>query len=200
MFTGIIEQSLPVQKISNSQTGQQISINVKGFPHTLNNGQSVAVNGVCLTVVSANSNMITFNIIPETLRKTNLGQLKPGDQVNIERSLKAGDPIDGHFVLGHIDTKAKVTEIQAEGEEYIIWVSIPDSITTYITQHGSIAINGTSLTIARVEEDKFAVALIPTTLERTNLGMIQVDDDVNIEADYLAKQVHRFVSKQRREP
>lgn len=187
MFTGIIEQSAPVTSIQDQSGGKRLGIELQDIASEISHGDSIAINGVCLTVADIADATISFDIISETLSKTNLGQLQSGHLVNIERSLKIGDRLDGHFVLGHVDGVAKITEVEKTKNDYILWCKPPADLLPYIIEHGSVALNGVSLTIARTKKDTFAVALIPTTLELTNLDQLEVSSLVNLEADYLAK-------------
>jgi len=158
-------------------------------------GASVAVSGICLTVVSATGCDLEFDVIHETLRRSNLGETRTGGLVNLERSLRIGDRMDGHFVQGHVDGTATVEEVRAADEDYVILLRPDESLIPYIIPKGAICIEGASLTIADIGEQGFTVALIPTTLARTNLGSLRVGDAVNIETDVMARTIVHCLSK-----
>jgi riboflavin synthase alpha subunit len=153
----------------------------------------VAINGVCLTVASLDPPHATFEIVPETLRRSTLGTLQSGERVNIEHSLRAGAPIDGHFVQGHVDGVGTVTAVDVAGGDYILSITPPAALMRYMVPKGSVALDGVSLTIAAVEHDHFTVALVPTTLARTTLGERGTGDTVNIETDLLVRAVARLL-------
>jgi len=195
MFTGIIEDLGIVKKITNTE----LSVSTK-----LNNikiGESIAVNGVCLTVTSYRSQVISFDLSEETLKKTNLGELKPRDEVNLERAIKVGERLGGHFLTGHIEGVGKILSIKAENETKIFEFSISEEIAKYLVSKGSIAVDGISLTIVSVNQSPitnyqsptFTVAVIPYTLENTTLGFKKVSDSVNLEPDILAKYMESFI-------
>jgi riboflavin synthase len=156
-------------------------------------GASVALNGCCLTAVAIQGDRLEFQAGAETLSRTNLGQLKPGDRVNFEPSLKAGDPLGGHYVSGHIDGLGTVDRRDDDAEWSTFWFRVPAALTRQMASKGSVAVDGISLTLVDVEEDRFSVALIPHTLEATTLGARQPGDAVNIETDILAKYVERMM-------
>lgn len=190
MFTGIIEALGVVRESAHAPYGKTLSIEVPA-DWGLEPGASVAINGACLTVRRVSSSLASFDVVTETLRKTNLGELRPGDKVNLERSLKAGGRIDGHFVLGHVDGVGIVRRI---GQESIF--SAPAELAPFLAEKGSVAVDGVSLTIVSATEGSFSVALIPFTLEHTTLGLRRPEDRVNIETDVLAKYVYRILGKQ----
>lgn len=156
-------------------------------------GDSVAINGCCLTVVEIAGAEWSFQAGEETLSKTNLGRLQPGDAVNLERPLRAGGELGGHFVQGHVDGVGIVDAIDRDGEWVTMWFRIPDELARYVVPKGSVAVDGISLTVVNVEGSRFSVALIPHTLDVTTLGLRAVGDAVNIETDILAKYVERLV-------
>jgi len=157
-------------------------------------GDSVSVAGVCLTVVPSDEGGLAFDVVPETLSRTALGDLTAGDSVNLEPSLRVGDPLGGHVVQGHVDAVGRVRSITPEGESRRVWVDAPEAIVRYCLEKGSIAVDGVSLTVAALDDDGFEVALIPHTLEVTTLGALEPGDEVNLEADVLAKVVERLVA------
>jgi riboflavin synthase len=156
-------------------------------------GQSVAVNGCCLTIAEAGRGQLQFDVIQETLSKTNLGQLTGGDEVNVERSLRAGDRLDGHFVQGHVDSTARLLDQVANEREWRLTIETPVALAKYIVPKGSVTVDGVSLTLAAVHRDRFEVALIPTTLNLTTLGRRPIGWPFNLEADILAKTVVNYL-------
>ena len=150
-------------------------------------GDSVAISGVCLTVASREDGRLAFDVVPETLARTTLGAVHEGDEVNVEPALRAGDPLGGHIVQGHVDG---VGSLRERGE--LTWFDAPAEIVRYCVEKGSIAVDGTSLTVAAIDDDGFAVALVPHTLEATTLGSLAPGDGVNLEVDVLAKYVERL--------
>lgn len=189
MFTGIIEHLGSVTAVRPTAGGKRLSIDAGPCAADLKPGASLAVNGVCLTVVTLDGSAASFDVIAETLRCSNLGALSVGDGVNLERSLRAGDRIDGHFVLGHVDGTAVVDRRDAGDAEFKLWLRPAAALLPYIVPKGGIALDGISLTIADVTDDRFSVALIPTTLERTTLGHRRPGDAINVESDLLARIV-----------
>lgn len=154
-------------------------------------GESIAVNGCCLTVVAIDGKAFGFDVGPETLKLTNLGRLAAGERVNLERSLKVGDELGGHFVSGHIDAMGLVDERIDDAEWSTVWFRVPPRLTAQMAAKGSVAVNGVSLTLVDVEVQRFSVMLIPHTLSVTNLGALKPRDKVNIETDILAKYVEK---------
>jgi riboflavin synthase alpha subunit len=190
MFTGIVREIGSVEAFDDSRL-------VVGAPETAGGvavGDSVAVAGVCLTVVEAGEGRLAFDVVPETLSRTALGRLEPGDCLNLEPSLRVGDPLGGHVVQGHVDAVGRVRSVTPEGDSRRVWVDAPESIVHYCLEKGSIAVDGVSLTVAALDDDGFEVALIPHTLVVTTLGYLESGDDVNLEADVLAKVVERLVA------
>ena len=156
-------------------------------------GESVAVNGVCLTVQGAVATQLTFHAVPETLARSTIGHLLPGDPVNVEPALRAGDPLGGHYVQGHVDAVGRVQSVEAQGEGLRVFVEAPNDVLRYCVEKGSIAIDGVSLTIAEVAEDAFSVVLVPHTLNATTLAALTPGREVNLEVDVLAKYVERIL-------
>ena len=193
MFTGIIERTLNVIGVADGPNFRRITLpRVWG---DVKAGESIAVNGCCLTVAQLSEGEIGFDVIGETLSKTNLGALTSGDPVNLERSLRVGDRIDGHFVQGHVDGLARLIEVSVNGTEWRMTAVAPPGLGKYLVPKGSVAIDGVSLTIAALDGDRFTVALIPTTLEMTNLKGRQVGWLFNFEADTFAKTVVSFLER-----
>ena len=199
MFTGIIQAVGVVRSVRPQPAGARLEIDAPDLPRPIPDGASICVSGVCLTVVSSNSTGITFDVVPETLSCSTLGSLRPGGRVNLEPSLRADGRLDGHIVQGHVDGKARVRRVERSGDSQVWTFSADADLLPYVIPKGSIAIDGVSLTIARVEGDAFSVALIPTTLARTTLGGLRVGDEVNIETDILARTVVATLQRMRGE-
>jgi riboflavin synthase len=197
MFTGIIEGVGMVTSISKSNSGAEVIIRVRlgKFGRGLKKGDSVCINGACLTATKLSRGEAEFEMVSETIRRTNLGQTKPGEMVNIERSLRVGDRLEGHFVLGHVDGTGVIDYIQKMSSETTIWIKLDERLTKSLAPKGSIAVDGVSLTLVGVEGDRVSVSLIPHTLKVTTLGMKRRGDRVNIETDILAKYVMTNLSK-----
>jgi riboflavin synthase len=193
MFTGIVERSVHVAAVSEGTGFVRLSLAASW--NDIKSGDSVAVNGVCLTVAELTPPTIGFDVIPETLRKTNLGLLKAGDLVNVERPLRAGDRIDGHFVQGHVDGVAQLIKQIGDEKEWRLTIHPPAELMKYIIPKGSVAIDGVSLTIASVERDHFDVALIPTTLKLTTLATRPIGWPFNLETDMLAKTIVGYLDR-----
>jgi riboflavin synthase len=194
MFTGIVEKMAEVAEAVDSPHFRRVTLAVN--LDDLHLGQSVAVNGCCLTLAEISVGRAGFDVIKETLDKTNLGLLKPGDSVNIERSVKAGDRIDGHFVQGHVDGRANLTKVIANASESRLTLEAPADLAKYIIPKGSVALDGVSLTIAAVRGNLFEVALIPTTLRMTTLGQKAIGWPFNLEADVLSKTIVTWLERQ----
>jgi riboflavin synthase len=195
VFTGLIEEVGRVLWIRMSDRGTQLQLTApKLAPHTAV-GDSIAVNGCCLTVSAHRDEQITFDVLEETLERTNLKQLRRDSPVNLERALIAGAPMGGHFVQGHIDCSARVISFERTKEDYRLEVDLPADFAHYAAYKGSVAINGISLTIAELLGKSFAVWIIPHTKRHTNIDKIAAGDLVNIEFDILAKYVERMLAR-----
>jgi len=194
MFTGLVEILGKVHsRTSAARVGVFLSIEAPVIAPQLALGESVAVNGVCLTVVATSANCFSFEVGPETLLKTNLGTLQHGERVNLERSLRVGDRLGGHFVQGHVDGVGTIQERRIEGEWEFVRFNCPAEMTCLMVPKGSIAVDGVSLTLVEVGADFFSVMLIPHTLDNTTLGFKKVGDRVNLETDMLAKHVRKLL-------
>jgi len=191
MFTGIIERTLRV--IGVSKGPKFLRLTLPTFADDIAAGESIAINGVCLSVAEMSAGELGFDVIKETLERTNLGSLAAGDEVNIERSMRVGDRIDGHFVQGHIDATGLLINQINEADEWRLTIEAPPAIAKYVVPKGSIALDGVSLTIASVRRNVFEVALIPTTLKLTTLGNRAAGWRFNLEADILAKTVIHYL-------
>ncbi len=189
MFTGLIETLGTVARVKSEGAGRLIVIAAPALATEMALGDSVAVNGACLTVVERGADTIAFQAGPETLLRTNLGDLKAGERVNLERALRVGDRLGGHFVQGHVDGLGRIAERLRQGDWELVWFACPADLTRQMVPKGSVAVDGISLTIVDVTADRFSVALIPHTLAQTTLGFKQSGDSVNLETDLLAKYV-----------
>ena len=192
MFTGIIVGTGKVTKLdqkTKNRSAVQMTVNLGKYAKGLKIGQSVAINGVCLSATKISKNNCIFEMIDETTKKTDLGNVKAGSTVNIERSLKVGDRLEGHFVLGHIDGVATITKIEKKPKEVKFWFKIPKKLTKYVVKKGSIALDGISLTVVDAKKDLASVCLIPHTIKVTNFKSKKVGDKLNIETDILGKYI-----------
>ena len=192
MFTGIVEGIGIVNKISKitkNRSAIEMTIDLGKQVKGLKIGQSVALNGVCLTATKLSKSKCIFEMIEETTKKTDLGNLKIGGVVNIERSLKAGDRLEGHFVLGHVDGVGVIKKILKKPKEVQVYFEVPKNLAKYVVKKGSIAIDGISLTVVDIKKTLTSVSLIPHTIEITNFHTKKVGDKVNIETDILGKYI-----------
>ena len=194
MFTGIIESAGEVQSIEVRAEGARLVVKAPEMAATTGIGDSVAVNGVCLTAVELRDGQIAFDAITETLSRTNLGQLKLGQKVNLERPLRANGRFDGHVVQGHVDGTAVLVSVAEEGAAHRLRLRLPPELLRYVVEKGSIALDGISLTVAGVGDDWLEVAIIPHTWQVTSLGHKTPGDTVNVEVDILAKYVERLLA------
>jgi len=192
MFTGIIEGVGKVEKITQNTKNRsafQMTVDLGKNAKGLKVGQSVALNGVCLSATKISKNKCDFQMIDETIKKTDLGNLVKGSKVNIERSLKVGDRMEGHFVLGHVDGVAIIKKIEKKPKEIKVWFEVPKKLAKFVVKKGSIAIDGISLTVVDVTKNKSSVCLIPHTMKMTNFHSKKVGDKINIETDILGKYI-----------
>jgi riboflavin synthase len=192
MFTGLIEALGEIVEVKPTPAGFRLRLSTTLSPE-LTAGDSLAVNGVCLTVVSANILGVHMDVSPETIRVSALGSLKRGDSVNLERPLRADGRIGGHFVQGHVDATGSIEELRQEGDSWWVTVTVPPSLGAQIVRKGSIAVDGISLTVAGLDDRRFDVQVIPYTWEHTNLRWAKVNDLVNLECDMLGKYVLRAI-------
>ena len=188
MFTGIIEELGQVQNISRRTNNTLFAIKADRILADINIGDSISVNGVCLTVVKKERQVLFFEVIPQTLRLTNLGHLRISERVNLERSLRAGDRLSGHFVMGHVDCTGVIRKKIHLRQEISLMIGIPKEFIKYCIPKGSIAVDGISLTLAEARSDTFSVYIIPHTLKNTTLGFKGPSSKVNIEFDILTKR------------
>lgn len=194
MFTGIIEEIGTIKVLKKEANNLHITVE-SSITDELKVDQSIAHNGVCLTVVSIKDTVYTVTAIDETLLKTNLGQLKEGAKVNLERAMKLGDRLDGHIVQGHVDQTGICTNIEEADGSWIFTFEYNSSLNNITIEKGSITINGVSLTVVNSKESSFSVAIIPYTYEHTNFHTLKVNDTVNLEFDVLGKYVSRLMNK-----
>ncbi len=190
MFTGIVEgigKVLKIQKSTTNRSAVKMTVDLGKHSKGLKIGQSVAINGVCLTVTGISKSKCNFEMIDETTKRTDLGNLKVGGIVNIERSLKVGDRMEGHFVLGHVDGVGTIKKIEKRPKEIKVWFEIPKHLSRFVVEKGSIAIDGISLTVVDVKKNLASVCLIPHTVQVTNFQTRNVGDKINIETDILGK-------------
>src|SRR5438477_13053497 len=195
MFTGLVEEVGNVTSIRERERSKQLQIVAPRTAKKLRAGDSVAVNGCCLTVSAHRGDQLTFDLLGETLDRTNLKGLRRDSPVNLERALIAGAPMGGHFVQGHIDCSAKAISFERTGEDYRLEVDLPKDFAHYAAYKGSVAINGISLTIAELLGKSFAVWIIPHTRRHTNIDKVEVGALVNVEFDILAKYVERMLAR-----
>jgi len=195
MFTGLVREVGEVGWLRRTDQAVQLMVIAPRTASRVARGESVAVNGCCLTVATHRDKQLMFDLLEETLDRTNLGAIKPGDPVNLERALRVDGRLGGHFVQGHVDCTAKVVSVTEKGPDVRLEISLPEEFARYTTFKGSIAVNGVSLTVAELGPKSFTVWIIPHTLEATNLGDLQDGDSVNLEFDVLAKYVERLVSQ-----
>ncbi len=193
MFTGIIEEVGEVRDVMLDSGGSRVQV-ACSFVDQLQEGQSVSVSGVCLTVESTGTSWFEVFLSRETREKTSFGDISVGERVNLERAMSVGGRFDGHFVQGHVDTVTEVVGVSSVGDDWEFVFRLPDGIARYVVEKGSVAVDGISLTVASVNEDSFRVAVIPTTWEETGLSEKQEGDAVNLEVDVIAKYVERLVA------
>jgi riboflavin synthase len=194
LFTGIVRERGRVEAVDGGDTGVRLRVSA---PQTAASGialgDSVAIGGVCLTVVAIDGAELSFDAVPETLSRTALGRRTAGDDVNVEPALRAGDPMGGHVVQGHVDGTGAVRSVEPEGDGKRIWIDAAPDLLRYCIEKGSVAVDGVSLTVAELDDAGFAVALIPHTLAETTIGALAPGDTVNLEVDVLAKYVERLL-------
>jgi len=195
VFTGLVREVGEVVSVERDGGGVRLAVRSPITAADAAVGDSVAISGVCLTVVEAPDGVVVFDAVPETLARTTLELLRPGARVNVEPALRAGDPLGGHYVQGHVDGVGTVRSVDPEGDATRVWFDAPSEILRYAVEKGSITVDGTSLTVAALGGDAFAVALVPHTLRATTLGHLEAGDRVNLEVDVLAKYVERLVAR-----
>jgi riboflavin synthase len=194
MFTGLVEVLGVVRDLVSDGAGRRLTVAAAEIAAELSLGDSVAVNGACLTAVAHDVETCSFQLAPETLQRTNLGELRCGDRVNLERSLRLSDRLGGHLVQGHVDGVGRVAERRTEGDWVTMWFTCPPELAAQMVSKGSVTVDGVSLTLVEVGAERFSVALIPHTLAHTTLGFKGPGAPVNLETDLLAKYVWKYLS------
>ncbi len=194
MFSGIIEEIGLIEKIEKINNGIKLFVSANKIFDDLKIGDSVSINGVCLTVTSINKNYFTADAVGETLNKTTFSDFKPKSYVNLERAIKYNERIGGHLIQGHVNAKAKIVNFKQRGENYLLQIEVPGELTKYMIKEGSIAVDGISLTIADLNENTISISIIPHTFENTILKYKKENDFVNIEVDYIAKYLENFTN------
>jgi riboflavin synthase len=198
VFTGLIADRGSVSALELDHAGAKLRIATR-LAAELGEGDSIAVNGVCLTATDVREDAFTAEVMAETLRRSSLGALRAGAPVNLELALRAGDRLGGHVVQGHVDGTGTVAEIRAEGIARVLEIEVEPSLRRYLVEKGSVALDGVSLTVSALSERGFAVSLIPETLQRTGLGAVEVGAALNVEVDVLAKHVERLLGSRLQE-
>jgi len=194
MFTGIVRERGRVVRADGGPDGLALELEAPETAALSAIGDSVSIAGACLTVTSVADGRMSFHAVPETIERSSLGRLQAGEDVNVEPALRVGDPLGGHYVQGHVDAVGVVRALDPEGEGARLWVDAPPEVLRYCVDKGSIAVEGVSLTIAGLDAEGFAIALVPHTLEATTLGALVPGDPVNVEVDVLAKYVEKLVA------
>jgi riboflavin synthase len=194
VFTGIVREVGRLHALSGDENGVRLELAAPRTAGEVTIGDSVALSGVCLTVESVKGDRMVFHAVPETLRRTTLGRLGEGAEINVETAVRAGEPLGGHYVQGHVDAVGRIQSVEAEGEGLRVVVEAPPEVLRLCVEKGSIAVEGVALTVAELYDDAFAVALVPHTLEATTLSELAPGREVNLEADVLAKYVERLAS------
>ncbi len=199
MFTGLVETVGTIESREEFDQGMRFRLVAPGFAETLSDGESVALDGVCHTVfeVDVSNHSFRFESIRTTLSRTTLGEFEPGRLVNLERAIRAGDPMGGHLVQGHVDGTGEMTEVETAGETVFLRVRLPQEVRRLTVLYGSIAIDGISLTVNRLMDDVAEVAIIPYTFQHTNVSRLRSGDRVNLEADMIGKYVDRLLEPYR---
>jgi riboflavin synthase len=194
MFTGLVEEVGECLWLRRSTSGTQLTLTARTVNRSIHTGDSVAINGCCLTLTAHRREQLVFDLLEETLQRTNLRNLRQGAPVNLERALRADARLGGHFVQGHVDAVGTILKAEDEGKDRKIVIRVPQEFMRYVAWKGSIAINGVSLTVGELSEDSLAVWIIPHTLKKTNLGALAENDPVNLEFDILAKYAERLLA------
>jgi riboflavin synthase len=194
MFTGIVQEVGEVRSVDHASGGSRLAIAMARSAPGVGLGDSVAVDGACLTATAIDGETVSFDAMGETLARTTLGSLAPGTRVNVEPALRAGDALGGHVVQGHVDAVADVVDVRPDGIADVVRIRVPDGLERYLVEKGSVAVAGVSLTVSAVADDSFEVWLIPHTREVTTLGQLVPGARLNVEVDQLAKYVERLIA------
>jgi riboflavin synthase len=195
MFTGIVQRLAPVVSVRPTPSGARIAIDLADLAAHANHGDSICINGVCLTLTEKDGTVGQFDAVTETLDHSTLARLKPGDKVNVEPSLRVGDQLGGHFVLGHVDGVGRIAGIVPSGNSATLTMTVDRALTDEMVHKGSVAVDGISLTLASVGGGQFSCAIIPTTLQDTTLSLKRAGGEVNIETDILGKMVAKYIGR-----
>jgi len=195
MFTGLIREVGAVVSLAGGDRGVRLVVAAPAAAAAAAPGDSISIDGVCLTVVEVGEGRLGFDAVPETLARTSLQTLQQGSRVNLEPALRAGEALGGHYVQGHVDGVGNVRSVEAEGDGRRIWFDADEALLRYLVEKGSVAVQCTSLTVAALDDSGFAVALIPHTLDATTLGSLEAGDPVNLEVDVLAKYVEKLLAR-----
>lgn len=195
MFTGLVEELGIIKAVEQLDAGLRITVSASLVTSDVNHGDSIAVNGVCLTALDITPNSFAADVSPETLDKTTIGNLEVGSRVNLERAVTPSTRLGGHIVQGHVDTRGSFLNAVNEGGFWTVTIGFPPEFARYLIYKGSVAVEGISLTVAKLHEDRFEIAVIPKTWEVTNLHSLRHGDPVNLEADVIAKYVERLLEK-----
>jgi riboflavin synthase len=194
LFTGLIEAVGKVVEVSPGRGSSRIAISSSLPVAEIRDGESISVDGVCLTVSNRRRNRFFADVVAETLSRSTLGKLRPGTRVNLERSMQVGDRLGGHFVSGHVDATVEVKRFQKRGNDCRLRLGLPAGLARYVAPKGSVALDGVSLTVASLEASTFEIALVPHTLEQTTLGGLRAGDELNLEVDLLARYLERLLA------
>ncbi|HLF68729.1 MAG TPA: riboflavin synthase [Gaiellaceae bacterium] len=194
MFTGIVRELGRVVAADGGPDGLRLVVEAAGTAASAAAGDSVSINGCCLTAETVERERMSFSAVPETLARTTLGSLAAGDVVNVEPAVRAGEPLGGHFVQGHVDAVGRVQSVEAEGDGLRVFVEAPEDVLRYCVEKGSVTVDGVALTLAEIADDAFGVVLVPHTLAETTLSALVPGKEVNLEADVLAKYVDRLLA------
>ena len=194
MFTGIVREVGLVVEAEEAGGGRALRVRAPATAASTHVGDSIAIDGCCLTATEVADGTIRFQAVPETIARSTLGTLERNEQVNVEPAIRAGEELGGHYVQGHVDAVGRIRSVEAEGQGFRVVVGAPEAVLRYCVEKGSVTVGGVSLTVAELVDDGFAVALVPHTLEATTLSALRPGQAVNLEADVLAKYVERLVA------
>jgi riboflavin synthase len=193
VFTGIVRERGRIAGVEGDGEARRLEVDAPATAAQLAVGDSVSIGGCCLTATAVSNGRFSVTAVPESLSRTTLGGLVPGDEVNLETATRAGEPLGGHYVQGHVDGVGTIASVEPEEQGSRVWIEAPPVLLRYCVEKGSIAVDGVSLTITALREGAFEVALVPHTLEQTTLGYVEPGDEVNLEVDLLAKYVERLL-------
>jgi riboflavin synthase len=197
VFTGIVRERGRVVSLEGDGEGLRLLVDAPVTAARTERGDSVALNGCCLTATGVDGGRMAFEAVPETLRRTALGRVRVGALLNVEPALRAGEPLGGHYVQGHVDGVGRIRSVEREGDGLRVWITAPPEVLRLLVEKGSVSVDGVSLTVADLDETGFAVALVPHTLAETTLASLEPEAEVNLEADVLAKYVERLLARGR---